>query len=141
MIDNPLPDQVMEEMSLAYKSDQLNQACFDHGLEIAKHYNVHSEFQEYFAEWYQDYMTQNPHLFDPTCIHLDSDYIDDWWEEHGENLIEDKWGELGNSGPYDIDPTPQYLYDDTGGEPPISAEERNHNSLDSKKESHGHRYS
>ena len=49
-------------------------------------------------------MTQNPHLFDPTCIHLDSDYIDDWWEEHGENLIEDKWGELGNSGPYEIDP-------------------------------------
>ena len=45
------------------------------------------------------------HLFDPTCIHLDSDYIDDWWEEHGENLIEDKWGELGNSGPYEIDPT------------------------------------
>ena len=54
-----------------------------------------------FAEWYQDYMTQNPHLFDPTCIHLDSDYIDDWWDEHGENLIEDKWGELGNSGPYE----------------------------------------
>ena len=67
--------------------------------------------------------------------------FDDWWEEHGENLIEDKWGELGNSGPYEIDPTPQHLYDDTGGEPPISAEERNRNSLDSKKESHGHRYS
>ena len=34
-------------------------------------------------------------------------------------------------------PTPQYLYDDTGGEPPISAEERNRKALESKRESHG----
>ena len=141
MIDNPLPDQVMAEKDQIHLDRNFENLCKTHGLEIAKHYNVHSEFQEYFAEWYQDYMTQNPHLFDPNCIHLDSDYIDDWWEEHGENLIEDKWGELGNSGPYEIDPTPQHLYDDTGGEPPISAEERIYNSLDSKKESHGHRYS
>ena len=140
MIDNPLPDQVMAEKDQIHLDRNFEDLCKIHGLEIAKHYNVHSEFQEYFAEWYQDYMTQNPHLFDPTCIHLDSDYIDDWWEECGENLIEDKWGELGNSGPYDIDPTPQHLYDDTGGEPPISAEERNRNSLDSKKESHEPRY-
>ena len=141
MIDNPLPDQVMAEKDQIHLDRNFEDLCKIHGLEIANHYNVHPEFQGYFAEWYQDYMTQNPHLFDPTCIHLDSDYIDDWWEECGENLIEDKWGELGNSGPYDIDPTPQHLYDDTGGEPPISAEERNRNSLDSKKESHGHRYS
>ena len=141
MLDNPLPDQVMAEKDQIHLQRNFEDLCKIHGLEIAKHYNVHSEFQEYFAEWYQAYMSQNPPLFDPTCIPLDSDYIDDWWEEHGENLIEDKWGELGNSGPYEIDPTPQHLYDDTGGEPPISAEERNRNSLDSKKESHGHRYS
>ena len=106
MIDNPLPDQVMEEMSLAYKSDQLNQACFDHGLEIAKHYNVHPEFQEYFAEWYQDYMTQNPHLFDPTCIHLDSDYIDDWWDAFGNDYDD-------YVSPYeDFDPTPYHGFQD-----------------------------
>ena len=28
----------------------------------------------------------------------------------------------------------------SGGEPPISVEERNRNSLDSKRESHSHRY-
>jgi hypothetical protein len=128
MIDNPLPDQVMAEKDQIHLDRNFEYATFEHAIEIAKHYNVHPEFQEYFAEWYHDYMTQNPHLFDPTCIHLDSDYIDDWWE-------------LGNSGPYEIDPTPQHLYDDTGGEPPVSAEERNRNSLDSKKESHGHRYS
>ena len=124
MIDNPLPDQVMAEKDQIHLDRNFEYATFEHAIEIAKHYNVHSEFHEHFAEWYHDYMTQNPHLFDPNCIHLDSDYIDDWWEEHGENLIEDKWGELGNSGPYEIDPTPQHLYDDTGGEPPISAEER-----------------
>ena len=30
------------------------------------------------------------------------------------------------------DPTPQYLYDDTGGEPPISAEERSRKEFEQK---------
>tara|TARA_R100001460_G_scaffold19249_2_gene40303 strand:+ start:272 stop:532 length:261 start_codon:yes stop_codon:yes gene_type:complete len=30
------------------------------------------------------------------------------------------------------DPTPQYLYDDSGGEPPISAEERNKKAFEQK---------
>ena len=124
MIDNPLPDQVMQEMDAVQKASDFEDYCKSHAIEIAKHYNVHSEFHEHFAEWYHDYMCQNHDQFDHTCVHLDNSYIDDWWEEHGEDLIEDKWGELGNSGPYEIDPTPQHLYDDTGGEPPISAEER-----------------
>ena len=80
MIDNPLPNQVMQEMDLAHLSDQFNQTVFDHGLEIAKHYKVHKDLHEYFAEWYHDYMKQNPDLFDHTCIYLDSDYIVDWWD-------------------------------------------------------------
>ena len=69
MIDNPLPDQVMAEKDqIASRSEILKISVKIHGLEIAKHYNVHSEFQEYFAEWYQDFMTQNPHLFDPTLV-------------------------------------------------------------------------
>ena len=46
MIDNPLPDQVMQEMDLAHLSDQFNQTAFDHGLEIAKHYKVHSDLHD-----------------------------------------------------------------------------------------------
>ena len=30
------------------------------------------------------------------------------------------------------DPTPQYLYDDTGGEPPISAKERHRKAFEQK---------
>ena len=41
----------------------------------------------------------------------------EWWDENGDDYDD-------YDSPYDIDPTPQYLYDDTGGEPPISAEER-----------------
>ena len=141
MLDNPLPDQVMAEKDQIALQRNFEDLCKTHAIEIAKHYKVLPGLHDDFAEWYHDYMSQNTHLFEHNCVHLDDDYIKDWWEEHGENLIEDKWGELGNSGPYEIDPTPQYLYDDTGGEPPISAEERNRNSLDSKKESHGHRYS
>ena len=82
-----------------------------------------NEFRSSFQEWYHDYLS-DPKNQDPNDMVDKKHLIDDWWEEHGENLIEDKWGELGNSGPYEIDPTPQHLYDDTGGEPPISAEER-----------------
>jgi len=32
----------------------------------------------------------------------------------------------------EFDPTPQYLYDDTGGEPPISAEERSRKAFEQK---------
>ena len=135
MIDNPLPDQVMAEKDQIHLDRNFEDLCKIHGLEIAKHYKVHPDLHDEFAEWYHDYMSQNTHLFDHTCIHLDDDYIKDWWESEGEYFDD-------YDSPYDmIDPTPQYLYDDTGGEPPISAEERNRNSLDSKKESHGHRYS
>lgn len=35
---------------------------------------------------------------------------------------------------FDIDPTPQYLYDNTGGEPAVSADERWQNAFDQKRE-------
>ena len=81
MIDNPLPDQVMQELDLISKNAHFEDCCKIHAVEIAKHYKVHEDLHEYFAEWYHDYMKQNPDLFDHTCIYLDSDYIVDWWQE------------------------------------------------------------
>ena len=118
MIDNPLPDQVMAEKDQMHLQRNFEDYCKNHAIEIAKHYNVYPELHDDFAEYYHDCMSQNPHLFDHTCVHLDDSYIDDWWDEVGD-FYDDITG-----GPYDIDPTPQHLYDDTGGEPPISAEER-----------------
>ena len=81
MIDNPLPDQVMQELDLISKNAHFEDCCKIHAVEIAKHYKVHDDLHEDFAEWYYDYMSQNPESFDHTCITLDSDYIVDWWED------------------------------------------------------------
>ena len=82
MIDNPLPDQVMEERESLQKAQDFEFYCSPHAKEIAEHYKVHEDLHEDFAEWYYDYMRQNPDLFDHSCIHLDSDYIVDWWEDY-----------------------------------------------------------
>ena len=80
MIDNPLPTQVQHELDTFQKYSDFEDYCKNHAVEIAKHYKVHPVLHDDFAEWYHDYMSQNPELFDHTCITLDSDYIVDWWE-------------------------------------------------------------
>ena len=80
MIDNPLPNQVMQEKETLQNAQDFEYYCHAHAKEIAKHYKVHEDLHEYFQEWYHDYMRQNPDLFDHTLIYLDSDYIVDWWE-------------------------------------------------------------
>ena len=81
MIDNPLPDQVMQEKEMLQNAQDFEFYCFHHAKEIAEHYKVHPDLYDDFAEWYHDYMQQNPDLFDHTLIYLDSDYIVDWWQE------------------------------------------------------------
>ena len=80
MIDNPLPDQVMQEKETLQNAQDFEYYCHVHAIKIAQHYKVHSDLHEYFAEWYHDYMRDYPDLFDHTLIYLDSDYIVDWWE-------------------------------------------------------------
>ena len=135
MIDNPLPDQVMAEKDADALSQKLEAECKEHAKKVCEEHFVYPDLIEHFQEW-------------AWCMCLDADsclpsggILDDgkedinaWWDEEGD-LYDDY------ISPYkDFDPTPQYLYDHTGGEPPISAEERDRNSLDSKRESHGHRY-
>ena len=88
MIDNPLPDQVMQEKETLQKAQDFEFLCKHHAVEIAAHYKVYAALHDYFAEWYHDYMQQNPDLFDHTCIYLDSDYIVDWWQEMEEYFDE-----------------------------------------------------
>lgn len=82
MIDNPLPDQVMEELDLISKNVYFEDSCKTYAKEIAEHFKVHEDLHEDFAEWYHNYMEQNPDLFDPCFFILDSDYIVDWWEDN-----------------------------------------------------------
>ena len=132
MIDNPLPNQIMEQKDADWSTYDVAMHCYTKAKEICEEHSVHKDlvhiFQLYYHDCYLDPQKENPEEVLNT-----KDIIDEWWDENGDDYDD-------YDSPYDIDPTPQYLYDDTGGEPPISAQERAWNSFDSKRESHGHRY-
>ena len=134
MIDNPLPDQVMAEMDKVAHARNFEEKCREDAKELCEQNDVFSDLIEYFQDWYFLYRIDHPEEISNVISAEDVDLINTWWDEEGD-LYDDY------DIPFDVDPTPQYLYDDTGGEPPISAQERAWNSLDSKRESHGHRYS
>ena len=134
MIDNPLPDQVMAEMDKVAHARNFEEKCREDAKELCEQNDVFSDLIEYFQDWYFLYCVDHPEEISNVISAEDVDLINTWWDEEGD-LYDDY------DIPFDVDPTPQYLYDDTGGEPPISAQERAWNSLDSKRESHGHRYS
>ena len=122
MIDNPTPQQRMDEMDQQYMAEQFYEHCTDRANEIARDYNLLPEFYEDFAEYFADVCRESD---DGYSLTYSKDLIEDWWDEYGDDYDD-------YSSPYEIDPTPQYLYDDTGGEPPISAEERNRKAFEQK---------
>ena len=122
MIDNPLPDQVMDQMDQQYMAEQFDEHCRDRANEIALQFNLLPIFYDDFAKYYSDLCRESDEGY---SIIVTKDYIDDWWDEYGDDYDD-------YSSRYEIDPTPQYLYDDTGGEPPISAEERSKKAFEQK---------
>jgi len=108
MIDNPLPDQVMAEKDQIYLQRNFEDLCKTHAIDIAKHYKVLPELHDDFAEYYHDCMSQNTHLFEPDCVHLDDEYIKDWWECNGEYFDD-------HPSPYeDYEPTDQEMMSSFG---------------------------
>ena len=134
MIDNPLPNQIMQEKQRDFENELFKEYSDKEAEELCSDHCVWDEFRSSFKEWYHDYLS-DPEKQDPNDMIDKKSLIDDWWEEQGDELIEDKWGDSGNPGPYEVDPA-----DYEGGEPPISAEEYNRMAFESKRESHGHRY-
>ena len=122
MIDNPLPDQVMQEKDNECLSEQFHEHCKDKAIEIAKEFNLLPAFIEPFTEYFIDLSLDSDEGY---SLINDKSLIDEWWDEYGDDYDD-------YSSPYDIDPTPQYLYDDTGGEPPVSAEERTRKAFEQK---------
>jgi len=122
MIDNPLPYQVERDDDEIYLTNQYYEHCADKAHEIAKEFNLLSEFYDDFAEYFTDLCLDSD---DGYSLTYSKDLIEDWWDEYGDDYDD-------YSSPYEIDPTPQYLYDDTGGEPAISAEERNRKAFEQK---------
>ena len=85
MIDNPLPDQVMEDYDIAYISDQFNEHCFDKALEIAKEFDLLPEFHNDFADYFTELCKE---LDEGYSLINDKSLIDDWWDQELCNSME-----------------------------------------------------
>jgi len=133
-IDNPLPDEVMRQKDIDFENQLFKDHCYEQAKELCEQNGVCKDLIDAFQEWYHNHFVDKPEEMPNVISGEDVDLIKDWWKSEGEDFDD-------YDSPYSMtDPTPQYLYDDTGGEPPISAEERNRKAFEAKQESHPHRF-
>ena len=78
MIDNPLPNQVMEEYDNNYLSEQFYENCRDKAHEICKEFDVDESFYDLFTEWYIDLCLESDEGY---SLINDKSLIDDWWDQ------------------------------------------------------------
>ena len=128
MIDNPLPNQIMQQKDAEARSSIDQEHCYIKAKEICEEHEVHKDlihiFQLYYHDCYLDPQKENPEEVLNT-----RDIIDEWWDENGDDYDD-------YISPYeDFDPTPYHGFQDD--ETCISAEERNRMAFESKRESHG----
>ena len=129
MIDNPLPNQIMQQKDAESRSSIDQEHCYIKAKEICEEHAVHKDLIHIFQLYYHD-CCLDPQKENPEEVLNTRDIIDEWWDENGDDYDD-------YISPYDdFDPTPEYLYGNSG-EPPISAEERNRMAFESKRESHG----
>ena len=135
MIDNPEPDQVMQQKQRDFEDELFKEYSDKEAEELCSDHCVWDDFRSNFKEWYHDYLS-DPEKQDPNDMIDKKNLIEEWWDEHGDDLVEAKWGGWsGNPGPYEVDPA-----DYEGGEPPLSADERSRMAFEAKQESHPHRF-
>ena len=79
MIDNPLPDQVMQEKDNEYLSEQFYEHCEDKAKEIAKEFNLLPEFIDDFTEFYADLCLESDEGY---SLVNDKSLIDEWWDKN-----------------------------------------------------------
>jgi len=95
MINNPLPQQVMQDKDNTYLTNQYYEHCSDTGKEVAKKYDLKSELYDDFIEYFTELCTESD---DGYSLINDKSLIDEWWEENSD-MYEDP-------SPYeDYDPT------------------------------------
>ena len=79
MIDNPLPDQTMQENDEYYFSEQFYEHCRDKAIEIAVKSNILPELIDDFIEYYTDICCESDEGY---SLINDKSLIDDWWEKN-----------------------------------------------------------
>ena len=78
MIDNPLPDQIMQEKENYYLSEQFYEHSRDKAIEICKEFDVDESCYDLFTEWFTDLCIDTD---EPYSIVNDRDLIEEWWEQ------------------------------------------------------------
>ena len=86
MIDNPLPDQVMEEYDNFYINEKFEEHCTDTAKEIAKDNNLNPDYYEPFIECYIEECRES----DRGYFFSNEKYIIDLWWDHNKNLYDTK---------------------------------------------------
>ncbi len=81
MIDNPLPDQVMNWDNNLFISDQFNEHCINRAKEIALEFNLLPELINDFSEYYVEVCKDSDEGY---SLVNDKSLIDDWWEENSD---------------------------------------------------------
>ena len=87
MIDNPLPDQVMQEKEALYVNEQFEEHCANTAKEIAKNNNLHPDYYEPFIEFYIEESRESDRGY---LLFSDDKYIIDIWWDHNKYLYETK---------------------------------------------------
>ena len=86
MIDNPLPDQIMEEYDNFYINEKFEEHCTDTAKEIAKDNNLNPDYYDPFIEFYIEECRES----DRGYFFSNEKYIIDLWWDHNKNLYETK---------------------------------------------------
>ena len=79
MIDNPLPDQVMEEYDNNYLSEQFYEHRTDEAHQIAEQFNLKSELIDDFTEYYLDQCLESDEGY---SLVNDKSLIEEWWDKN-----------------------------------------------------------
>ena len=87
MIDNPLPDQIMEENDNLFINEKYEEHCTDVAKEIAKDNNLNPDYYEPFIEFYIEECRESDRGY---FLFSDSKYIIDLWWDHNKDLYETK---------------------------------------------------
>ena len=104
MIDNPLPDQVMQEKQRDFENELFKEYSDKEAKELCQEHSVVPEYISSFQEWYHDYLS-DPKKEDPNDMIDKRHLIDDWWKEQSKDIINDFCGGWAyNPTPYQIDP-------------------------------------
>ena len=130
MIDNPLPNQIMQQKEAEARSHIDQEHCYIKAKEICEEHAVHKDLIHIFQLYYHD-CCLDPQKENPEEVLNTRDIIDEWWDENGDDYDD-------YISPYeDFDPTPDGDSPYSDAEYIITPEERNRMAFESKRESHG----